>query len=489
MSIKTTRLKKFLLAALVFPPVLAFTQASSYQLKQFKYRTPLYKSLQLDVRFNESLSVQKEKAINRDHSGTNVMLDMNLDQIMTFATDNRQHESYFGGFLQANRANTNDNGNRIRNGSLNPFFHYGFSERRFRSDYFIEYGGGASLRGKRDATKDSIIRSRSEAHVSVGASVGIGKGRLEYVQDAQAALFILNDLYREGIIKSTVSAELTDRLARLITEMKRKRIIDQRRRTIYQLTSIDSFLVTSGIISNCDSKTSAIINDNLFFGFTNDLSGREYTYGPDTRMYDLDFNRESYDEGEGQDFGMMPFLEPISDQLFRQHGTIIYARLSPGILWQATREKIGDSVVKSPYLRNHFLTITPSLDIGYEKHEAADLNWQKVIRLILSIRPQFGSDNFRMSDIRLMPSYSIGYYPNSRTVVEGTANINFGIMKGNNSKIFVIQPSAELRASYFVSARTVFRGFFRMYYLKFEGDQQLGNFSQSLQFSLRHYLY
>ncbi len=51
------------------------------------------------------------------------------------------------------------------------------------------------------------------------------------VQDAQMALYILNDLQQQGLLNAPVSPEIAQSFAELITDIRNKRVFDSRRKT------------------------------------------------------------------------------------------------------------------------------------------------------------------------------------------------------------------------------------------------------------------
>jgi hypothetical protein len=77
-------------------------------------------------------------------------------------------------------------------------------------------------------------------------TLGFGKGRIEWVQDAQMALYLLNDLERQGLLNKPVDHVTANAFAQLITAINNKRVFDSRKRRIYELTQIE-LLTTTGL--------------------------------------------------------------------------------------------------------------------------------------------------------------------------------------------------------------------------------------------------
>ncbi|MGB8191510.1 MAG: hypothetical protein WCF67_06300, partial [Chitinophagaceae bacterium] len=225
--------------------------------------------------------------------------------------------------------------------------------------------------------------------------------------------------------------------------------------------------------------------------FQNDLSGNMNTF---EEPLDFSWNRGNYDEGfESTDFGLIPQIESLSDQAFRQHGTIMYARLIPELRYNNFTDKIerqagGDSIMKSTYVY-----VTPGILLGYEKHQAMSLKWQKNYRAALrymytnyiTSKPNV-NENYNVIQADL--NYELGYYPTSRSVIEGTAGIEVS-RYGGGLKATFITPGVGLNAGYFISYNTVLRASFFANYSVQTGAVKESNLNQGLRIYLRHYFF
>lgn len=460
-------------------------QVTDFKLSDYRYRTPLYRSLQLDLDLSQSSATGEDRGLHAN-------LDAAIDYLKVFATDKRQHISTLGAFIQPRIGNTTQTNVKSVNNMFTTGFGYGSQDRLYKEKYFIEFGGsvGGYLSSRKNGEKDKAA-TEGQQNWHIGLAAGIGKGRLEYVHDAQAALLLLEELYRSGIIQSPVSKETAYNLAALITNIKKQRILDARRRTIYKLTQVDSFLRASKLVTQCDARTMAIINDILFYSFQNDLSSNMNSFG---REVDFSFKEENYDEGfEDTDYGLIPQLESITDQAFRQHGTIMYARLIPELRYAGFKTKLpkpagGDTISKRTYLH-----VAPGIQLGYEKHNAISLKWQKNYRASLgfvytsyiSSKPN-AIANYHITTLNL--SYEIGYYPNSRSVIEGSGALAVSKYGGASTSTF-ITPEIRLDAGYFISYNTVLRASISANYAIASGEGNDSKLSQGLRVYLRHYFF
>lgn len=461
-------------------------QVTDFKLKDYKYRTPVYQSLQLDLDLEESGSTGKE------NKGMTADLEAFIAHLRVFATDQRQHISTKSGYFNPGFGSSKQGDVKSNNNTLNGGLRYSVQDRRYKPNFFIETGGaaGANSFNRKNGIKGQAL-TNGDSHAYLELVAGVGKGRLEYVHDAQAALLILEDLYAAGIIKSKVDNETANRFAQLITNIKKQRILDSRRRTIFKLTQVDSFLRVNKLTTQCDARTMAIINDILFYSFQNDLSGNMNEFGDDT---EFSWNRGEYDEGfESTDYAFVPQVEIITDQAFRQHGTIMYARFIPELRYNGFRTKqekpTGDSVTKSTYVH-----VAPGIQLGYEKHDAIDLKWQKNYRASLSFiytkylesKPN-PNPNYHLTQLDL--SYELGYYPNSRSVIEGTGSFRFSHYGGTGQNTNFITPGVGLNAGYFVSYNTVLRASFSANYQIQTGSTNESRLAQGLRIFLRHYFF
>lgn len=90
----------------------------------------------------------------------------------------------------------------------------------------------------------------------------VGTGRIEEVQDARLAVYILDDLLKSGDLTKTPDKDEILAFAKFITQTKNQRFFDSRIRKIAEITSIDSFLTANGLKGQSDASYYTLINDN-----------------------------------------------------------------------------------------------------------------------------------------------------------------------------------------------------------------------------------
>ena len=84
-----------------------FAQVTSFKLSDYKYRTPLYRSLQLDLFLHEAALNRNDKVGADDQKSFNYDFDGSIQQNQTIATDERLHQSAWYAYLQSTGASNN----------------------------------------------------------------------------------------------------------------------------------------------------------------------------------------------------------------------------------------------------------------------------------------------------------------------------------------------------------------------------------------------
>ena len=76
--------------------------------------------------------------------------------------------------------------------------------------------------------------------------MSVGKGRIEQVEDARQAIYILENLDKQGVLNRKLTTEEIHAFAQTTTTVKNKRFLDARLRMIDEITTVDSVLVNWG---------------------------------------------------------------------------------------------------------------------------------------------------------------------------------------------------------------------------------------------------
>ncbi len=156
----------------------------------------------------------------------------------------------------------------------------------------------------RSSINTSEFRFSRNYNLRYSASIGIGKGRLEYVSDAVAAIFLLNDL-KNKTAAGTFSNEQIDALAKGITGIRNRRYLDFRFGLIDQLSMLDSVVSTIGINSEKNIRYFTTLSDNwLYAARFARFSGSLWAVS----LVNEGINQNNYSRYESDDTLIQPYL-------------------------------------------------------------------------------------------------------------------------------------------------------------------------------------
>jgi hypothetical protein len=304
--------------------------------------------------------------------------------------------------------------NRIYNSNL--FF--------FEPDiYFYGYVSG----GKQDRNSESSLVRSGNVSTNIQVPLLVGHGRIEQVQDARLAVYIFEELQKEGRISRFPGTEEILEFSQLISRLKNERYFDYRLKKMEEIEKVDSFLQAKGLITKADARYFTIVNDNW-----------DYAQGP---------VRES---GKRLSAGFEPDLS--------------YNRISV----ESTSTTPGDTS-ESKYNRDNRELRMQVLAL-YEIEKPINLHWQKSMSVKISygysksmrsVHPEEAgtSTDADLLQLNAGMKYGMGYYPNSRTDVTGQVSLDFQqwnrkenleepLEKGNG---FGLAPKFTLAAHYYFS--------------------------------------
>jgi len=241
----------------------------------------------------------------------------------------------------------------------------------------------------------------------------VGKGRIEDVSDARTAIYILDDLQKQGRLSRTLDQQEVFEFADFITKTLNKRVIDSRIKRIKEYVAIDSFLVAKGLTTKTDGLYFGLINDNWNYARTQYwLTG--------SKLY----------------FGVSPFLGYYNR---------FYKRTENGIVAKNRTELTQYGI---------------SINTGYQLQKITGLKWKKslVVEGSLSIY-KFDTVGFmgNYKDYKTIDAYAryiISYVPNTRTEIIGQVlvNANKRINERDSDQLY-IYPSIKSECYYYISEK------------------------------------
>lgn len=216
---------------------------------------------------------------------------------------------------------------------------------------------------------------------AIAPYVGVGFGRIEAVTDARQAIYILDDLSKRGILTHQLSNDEIFRFSQQISQVKNKRFLDARLHKINEISTVDSFLVNNHLLTKSDATYFTTLYDNWENG--------------------ANFERKS--------------------------GHVFEIQLSPSANWYNTKNQTDTLNRSSIWNKQRNNDYGISLAFNYEYAKQMNLNWERTASAsLLGSASHVGSfysteaiDEYsnkqNVGIIALNGSYSIGYYPNTRT--------------------------------------------------------------------------
>lgn len=447
-------------STLAFLPVFVFSlihakaQTPAFELKDYQFRIPVLQGLQLNINLNGG--VYDSKLVNSNNvQRRSFNTSPTIDYFRISSTDKRQHNSniYLSPSYSSSFNSLDTPGTKSRSANLvagyNSTDRFYFRNKRFfeLENYFTTSNSNHRLSGNNTSLSSGTINFQYRL------SAGIGKGRLEYVQDAQMAMFIINDLQKMNLLEKKASPGDMQELARLITKINNRRVFDNRIRRIYELTKIDSFLQATQLVKQSSIAYFTAVNDN----------------------WALAFNPG------------------------RQSGTIYYFRVRPSAIVYRNKneQKLPANFSEG---NNRSFSYGYETVAGVEKQQPVNLFWQRKMKASLSFVQEWKREKTEFqtgnnppqllpwststgSGLLMNAFYGIGYYPNNRTIIDGGFTVQSAYSFHNFSQSysgFVLSPGVTLSANYFISYKTRVTVFANAMYMYFDPS---ANASPYLSFS------
>lgn len=390
-----------------------------------KYYTPDIKRNKLDLNFSGNANYT-------DNGFTNSKWDeFNGDfraGLYHFTHTRKQHYE-FGGQIEAE--SYVNNSEKAHGSSKSSHFDpelYLYSNYRlyFSSNVFISLGGSGNFRkSKSDYSYEGIypedLEETTEKFGEYNAKIqlGTGKGRLESVEDARQAIYILENLSKRGVLTRKLTDDEIFTLSQLISSVKNKRFFDSRLHLIDEISTVDSFFVENNLLESSNASYFTTLYDYWQNGALFErLSGKEFH-----SFVSADFTHLRYDKEELN----------INETLYNYNKYNLY--------WE---NRYSYEKPVNLYWQN---SIFASLSVGYYQLHPG-----------ISEVGDFEGNNIRYY---LRGNYSWSYYPNSRTNLSAWANQQFGYIDmvsfenertfENSGKFFTSFTSIGGNLNYYIS--------------------------------------
>ncbi len=381
-------------------------QDSTFKLSDYKNPNYLYQTLDLNFGLNNEMthysnagSISSTSYSFNSGAGAGYSWYKNSPKIQA-----EKHISFAGGVGSfANIQKFNDEsfsppGQESTKNSFNHFENLDISAlTRFYNEkkQYFEVGGtvygtntGLSESDKymaNDTINSQYKNSKNQLNLNISGDFLVGTGRIEQVQDARIAMYLLEDLQKLNREKRLASNEDVIALAREITLLKYKRFFDDRLRKIAEITAIDSFLQKNGIAGATDATYFTSLTDN--WNYANNpvrYSGRRIFTGIEANYgYNYQFSKNEV---------IVPAIGSTEDK-FKYTNT--------GLLL------VGGITYEKPVSLEWQNSASAKIGVGI-KQQLSDNQLHNVETTYTSYRGSIPS-------LILSADYGFGYYPNSRT--------------------------------------------------------------------------
>ncbi len=442
-------MKKIRLIALLLTSMVVLSakpsvaQESTFKLSDYKNPNYFYQSLDLNFGLNSGFGISKVKTY--DAGNHNFSLNSGTGASYMLFNNSPKTQAEFQASINANIGSTSSrryysspDNDRTTNTFRHSEYLYVSGLKRFyntKQNYF-EINGLISSNDIGDNNKQKqidlgVVSSQTEdkqkqLDLNLALDLLVGKGRIEQVQDARLAMYILEDLKKLNRENRLASNEDVLAMARLITSLKYKRFFDSRLRNIAEITAIDSFLQKNNISGTADAAYFTSINDN--WNYSNNpvrYSGKRIFTGLES---DYSLNYFSF---------LNNYIVPAA----------------PSSNPETKRQTLGLFLVAGA---------------TYEK--PTSLKWQNSanLKIAAGIRQSWAKNNpffytELLPSLKLTADYGFGYYPNSRTwltlkwwLSSGWDNEKSGTSindKYDSGNYFFAYTGPQLQAYYYLSEK------------------------------------
>jgi hypothetical protein len=453
-----------LIATIVFSVKTTQAQTENFKLSDYKNPDYLYQSLVMNFNFSNGFVIQRNGSSNNEFDLNSALGGYYLRYLNT---TKRQAETQLGlnaGFSLYNANEEPALNYQIKTKYSNHRESFQFStSQRFYNARQLFFETSVSLNsdynGNKRNQKSSGSIALNETYEMkqktflnfISAAIYIGKGRIEQVQDAQMAVFLLNDLQLLNRKNRDVSDEEVLELATLITKLKYKRFFDSRLRRIAEITAIDSFMQAKKISGITDAMYFTSLNDNWAYA-NNPIRQSGY------RGYiGLEGNLSLRNATSSRESDIIIGYNPVYDYTDRHTGTGAF--LVAGYLYE---KPISLKWQKSAQIKAGF-------GMAREVEEMEDHQYDLTTKNYAKLFPS----------ISLSADYGYGFYPNTRTwatfnwtLLAGWNKLMSGVTeetKTDNNELFFAQTGPEIRVYYYFSPKLRLNANF---------TSQLSNFNQ-----------
>ena len=157
-----------------------------------------------------------------------------------------------------------------------------FNKLYYSGKHFFIYNATVNYYGyysKITKTQIPDISTYKSSEVNISPEIGWGIGRIERVEDARQAIYILEEFMKNNVLNREMDKEEIFEFAQLISNVKNKRFLDSRLHRIDEISTLDNYLKNKGVLSNVDAPYFTSLYDMWDYGaLYSRSSGLELTF-------------------------------------------------------------------------------------------------------------------------------------------------------------------------------------------------------------------
>jgi hypothetical protein len=251
----------------------AFSQVDSIDYSKFKMPDLVRREFIFDVdfsNFNTFIQYMDTSIISEKSNEFSLSNNFNMNYLYTKNSRKYQGLQEFSiySFFQFE----NEENDSITNNNKNIYSktYFGGKNRMYLNEklfYELNYGFSYSNTFVKTVTSNSgfwqymDINGYSYHSYSLSPSFAFGYGRIEPITDVVHAMVYLKNLKRENRLSKDLDEESIFEFAKILAEAKNKRFFDSRKKKMYELEKIDSFLNINNYVTNKDIKYFSVVED------------------------------------------------------------------------------------------------------------------------------------------------------------------------------------------------------------------------------------
>jgi hypothetical protein len=310
------------------------------------------------------------------------------------------------------------------------------------------WGWGAFAAAQGDVNSSKTLDIDDNLSVQLAPRIFMGKGRIEFSEDALLANWMVQDLAEVGVI-SDYTPEQVEQVARAVTAIIGNRTFDFRRRRIYELRSLQQAFFDAGLVNEESFDLFAIINDNWAFANWASLPrGNRLTYGlRGEGRYSRNFQPEEFELESSRFLEGGVFAEYAMAKIINNNGSSI---------WNFS---LAGNFLEDQFLFNNNDTERSSL------YASANVNYARVwlpsSRMTFSWRNAVGADHFfktgdefedvffrSRSNINLSSRFEVDYFVSYQWTILISLGVIGDYLYDRDDPLLQFRPSVSLRSIY-----------------------------------------